>query len=166
MREQFGTTLIDLANKDSRIVLLSGDVMFYTFNIFAKTFPDRFFNVGLCEQTMISIAAGLAIKGLIPIVHSITPFILERPFEQIKVDIDEANLHVILMGYDDYPNYGPTHRALNVNKTLDVFKNITGYYPIDNQSTTKALIDAYLMKAPAFIHLKKINVPYIPKGDS
>ncbi len=166
MRRQFGKTLLDLMKKDDRIVVLIGDVSYGELDIISHTYHDRFFNVGLCEQTIIGMAAGLAHEGLLPVVHSITPFVLERPFEQIKIDIDESNIPVIIMGYDDYPTYGPTHRALDVKRTVDLFKNIKGYYPTDNHGTEKALMDAYLTKAPSFIWLQKSDLPYIPKGGS
>lgn len=162
MRRQFGKTLLELARKDKRIVLLVGDVMFPEFEQFREQFPDRFFNIGICEQTMIGMAGGLASHGMLPVVHSITPFVLERPFEQIKVDIDEACLPVILMGYDDYPTYGPTHTPLNVPGTVALFKNLRGYYPNSNAETEKALLDAYLRRLPAFIWLHKDGNPYLP----
>lgn len=162
MRKQFAKTLIELAKKDDKIVLLLCDVSYSEIDEFKNLFPDRFFNFGLTEQSVISIAGGMASRGLIPVVHSLTPFILERPFEQIKIDIDDSNLHVILMGYDDYPTYGITHRPINVEKTIDLFKNIKGYYPKNNYETEKALKDAYLMRVPAFIRLRKDSLPYIP----
>jgi transketolase len=166
MREQFAVTLIELARKDKRIVVLAGDVLYNSLNAFGEEFPDRFFNLGLCEQTIISMAGGLASQGLRPVVYSITPFILERPLEFIKIDIDEANLPVILAGFEGYPTYGPTHRALDIKKTVDIFKNITAYYPANNEETHHALTEAYLTGGPSFISLKKLGPHYIPKGDS
>ena len=166
MREQFGVTLIELAKKDKRIVLLTADVLCPSLNVFAKEFPDRFFNLGLCEQTIIGMCGGLASQGLRPVVYSITPFILDRTFEQLKIDIDEANLPVIIAGFEGYPTYGPTHRALDIKKTVDIFKNVTGYYPRDNEETHHALTEAYLTGNPSFISLKKLGAHYVPKGDS
>ena len=164
MRRQFGKTLIELARKDERIVLVIGDVTFDEFRAFADEFPKRFFDVGICEQTMVGLVGGMASRGLRPVVHSVTPFVLERPLEQIKLDIDEANLPVILMGYDDYPTYGPTHTPMNVPATVALFKNVRGYYPTSNFETEKALLDAYLRAGPAFIWLRKSDLPYIPDG--
>ncbi|GAG25068.1 unnamed protein product, partial [marine sediment metagenome] len=87
MRKQFGKTLVELAEKDKNLVLLIGDVE-QEMTEFIERWPERFFNLGLCEQTMISMAAGMALEGMRPIVYSITPFLIERPFEQIKIDID------------------------------------------------------------------------------
>jgi len=152
MRRQFGKTIVELAERDEKLVLLIGDVE-QEMAEFKKRFPGRFYNLGLCEQTMISIAAGMALEGLRPVVYSITPFLIERPFEQIKIDIDEQNLPVMLVGYADYPIHGPTHRALNAQGLVSLFKNIMGYYPKDSQATKRAMLSAY--GRPAFISLQK-----------
>ena|SRR3990172_1964675 len=158
MRRQFGQTLVQLAEKDERITLVFGDVE-QEMKEFMKTFPDRYYNVGLCEQTMISMAAGMAIEGLRPIVYSITPFLIDRPFEQIKIDIDEQNLPVMLIGFSDYPTHGPTHRPLNAEGLVGLFKNVNGFFPRNADETKKAMLDAYLMGDPAIICLKKDGLP-------
>ncbi len=159
MRRQFGSTVVRLAEKDSRIVLLIGDVK-QEMDEYIEKFPDRFYNLGLCEQSMISIAAGMALEGLRPVVYSITPFLIERPFEQIKIDIDEQNLPVMLVGNADYPTHGPTHRPLNAEGLVGLFKNIVGYFPRNMEETEKAMVDAYLMKKPAIICLKRHGPPF------
>ena len=156
MRKVFGKLIVDLAKKDKKIVLITGDVE-HEMEIFKKKFPKRFFNMGLCEQSMISLAAGIASEGLIPIVYSITPFLLERPFEQIKIDIDEQNLKVILVGYADYPTHGPTHSALNAKKLVSIFKNIEGYFPKSQNETKQAILRSYKQKKPSIICLKKVR---------
>ena len=100
MRKIFGETIVRSAEKDPSVVLLTGDVE-QEMDDFKSKFPKRFFNLGLCEQSITSIAAGLAIDGLRPFVYSITPFVIERPYEQVKIDIDEQNLPVVLIGYSD-----------------------------------------------------------------
>jgi len=154
MRRQFGKTVVDLAEKDSKIILITGDVEHYM-DDFKKKFPERFFNLGLCEQSMIGVASGLATEGFKPIVYSITPFIIERPFEQVKLDIDAQNLPVILVGYSDYPTAGPTHSDLNSRTLTSILKNTLSYFPKNSAETEKMLIDAYMYKKPAFIGLKK-----------
>jgi transketolase len=160
MREAFGETLMKLADKDERIVLLTGDVE-QEMNPFKEKYPNRFFNLGLTEQAITSMAAGLAIEGYRPIVYSITPFVIERPYEQVKIDIDEQNLPVMLIGYSDYPTHGPTHRPLNPERLSTVFKNVKSFFPHDKQSASKAMLDAYLMKVPSMIYLYKDGLPFI-----
>jgi len=158
MRVAFGKTIVKLAEKDDRIVLITGDVE-QEMTEFKEKFPERFFNLGLTEQSITSLAAGLAIDGFRPVVYSITPFVIERPYEQVKIDIDEQNLPVMLVGYSDYPTHGPTHRPLNPERLATVFKNVQSYFPTSREATEKAMIDAYLIKAPAMIYLKKDGLP-------
>jgi len=159
MRKQFGKTIVQIAEKDENIVLLIGDVE-GAMEEYKERWPERFFNLGLCEQSMISIAAGMALEGLRPVVYSITSFLIERPFEQIKIDIDEQNLPVILIGYADYPTHGSTHRPLNAEGLVALFRNIRGYFPRNADETKKAMLDAYLMGTPAIICLKNARLPF------
>lgn len=159
MRRAFGKTILKLAEKDPNIVLITGDVE-QEIDEYKSRFSNRYFNVGLCEQAMISMAAGMALEGLRPVVYSITPFLIERPFEQIKIDIDEQKLPVMLVGNSDYPTHGPTHRPLNAEGLVGLFKNIMGYFPRNMAEAEKAMIDAYLMKLPAIICLKKDGLPF------
>jgi transketolase len=159
MRKAFGKTLMKLAEKDENIFLLTGDVE-QEMSDFKTKYPHRFYNLGLCEQSIISMAAGMCIEGIRPIVYSITPFLLERPFEQIKIDIDEQNLPVILIGYSDYPTHGPTHRCLDDQGLCKLFKNIVSFFPRNSMETEKSMIEAYLLKKPSIICLKK-ETPHI-----
>ena len=159
MRRAFGKTIVKLAEKDENIVLLTCDVM-QEMDEFIKKFPTRFFNLGLTEQSTMSIVAGMAMEGLRPVFYTLTPFLLERPFEQIKIDIDEQDLSVMLIGNSDYPTHGPTHRPLNAERLVSLFKNIVGYFPRSQAETEKAMIDAYLMKKPAVICLKNDKLPF------
>ena len=160
MRQIFGETMVELAAKDEKIHLITGDVE-QEMETFKKRFPDRFHNLGLTEQTITGIGAGMAIEGLRPVIYSITPFVLERPFEQVKIDIDEQNLPVILIGYSDYPTHGPTHRPLNPERLVGVFRNIHSFFPNDGTQAKKAILDAYLMRVPSMIFLRKDGLPFV-----
>lgn len=160
MRRQFGKTLLKLAEKDEKIVLLTCDVL-QEMDGFIKLYPDRFYNFGLTEQATVSIAAGMAIEGLRPIFYTLTPFLIERPFEQIKIDIDEQNLPVIMIGNSDYPTAGCTHRPLNAEGLVGLLKNTTGYFPRNSFETEKAMLDSYLMDGPSIICLKNDRLPFI-----
>jgi transketolase len=154
MRRKFGKVIVELAERDENIFLLVGDVE-QSMDEYKKRFSERFLNLGLCEQTMIGISAGMALEGFRPIVYSITPFILERPFEQLKLDIDQQNVPVILIGYADYPTHGPTHKPLNAEGLAAIFENIKGYFPKNSEETRSAMIEAYERGGPAFISLKR-----------
>ena len=154
MRRKFGKLICELANKDKKIVLLVGDIGYGIFNDFRSKHPKRFFNLGICEQSLIGTASGMALEGLKPWVYTITPFLIERPFEQIKLDIDQQKVNVKLVGFADYPTLGPTHSELNAKKLTGLFKNIKSYFPKDSKQTEKAVYKSFKNKGPNFISLK------------
>ena len=154
MRRRFGKIINELAKKDDKIVLIVGDIGYGIFDDFRKENPKKFFNLGICEQSMISFASGMALEGLKPWVYTITPFLIERPFEQIKLDIDQQKTNVKLVGYADYPTLGPSHSELNAKKTMSVFKNIKSYFPKDSRETKKLTYRCYRSNSPTFISLK------------
>jgi Transketolase, C-terminal subunit len=129
MRRRFGKLISDLAKKDNKIVLLVGDIGYGIFDEFRKENPKKFFNLGICEQSIIGAAAGMALEGLKPWVYTITPFLIERPFEQVKLDINQQNVNVKLIGFADYPTLGPTHSEVDAKKLMSLFDNIKSYFP-------------------------------------
>ncbi len=155
MRYEFGKELYNLMKKDKSIILLVGDVGYGIFNDIKKEMPERFFNLGICEQSMISIVAGMALQGLKPYCYTITPFLIERAFEQVKIDIDAMKTNVKLVGYADYPTQGITHRELNGEKLMSLFKNIKSYFPKNSEETKQAIKGSYNFRGPTFISLKK-----------
>jgi transketolase len=96
----------------------------------------------------------MALEGLKPWVYTITPFLIERPFEQIKLDIDQQNVNVKLVGFADYPHLGPTHTELNGKEMMKLFTNITSFFPKDGEETQKMANKAYEKNGPTFISLK------------
>ena len=154
MRRIFGELIYELAKKDKRIVLLVGDIGYGIFDKFRKNIPERFFNMGICEQSLIGTAAGMSLEGLKPWVYTITPFLIERPFEQIKLDIDQQNVNVKLIGFADYPTLGPTHSEIDAKKLMSQFKNINSFYPEDSQATESNIIQCYKHNGPCFVSLK------------
>lgn len=155
MRKQFAKTIVELAEKDKRVIFIYGDFGYGIVNEFKARFPDRCFNFGICEQAMISVAAGMALEGLKPYVYTITPFLIERPFEQVKLDIDQQCANVTLVGYADYPDQGPTHRELDAPYMMKLFKNISSYFPKSAKETETALLESYASPKPAFIKLRR-----------
>ncbi len=154
MRRKFGKVINEIAKIDKKVILLVGDIGYGIFDDFRKNHPDRFFNMGVCEQSIIGTAAGMAIEGLKPWVYTITPFLIERPFEQIKLDIDQQNVNVNLVGYADYPKQGPTHAELDGKKMMSLFKNIKSYFPKDSEETEKNIYESHKNLGPNFISLK------------
>lgn len=155
MRKEFANTLVKLAENDKKIVLLIGDFGYGVTDEFKEKFPDRFFNFGIAEQEMIGHAAGMALEGLKPYVYTITPFLIERPFEQVKLDIDQQNVNVKLIGYADYPEQGPTHSEIDGRGLMGLLKNIVSYFPKDSEEARRAILESYIHQRPTFISLKK-----------
>ena len=162
MRRRFGKVISELATKDEKIVLIVGDIGYGVFDDFRKKHPKKFFNLGICEQSIIGFASGLALEGLKPWVYTITPFLIERPFEQIKLDINQQNVNVKLVGFADYPSLGPSHAELDAKKMMRLFKNIKSYFPKDGRETNLVVKLAYKRRGPVFISLK--NDPKINKN--
>ena len=106
MRREFAKVMVELAQKDPRVFLIILDVGGNVFDEYRKLFPNRFFNFGVTEQATVSFASGLALEGFKPYIYTIAPFLLERPFEQLKLDVSQQNANVKLFGFWDYPDAG------------------------------------------------------------
>ena len=159
MRRAFGKTIVKLRAKDPNIILMSGDVE-QEMDEFKKLYPESYYNMGLCEQSWVTMAAAMALEGLRPVLYTITPFLIERAFEQIKLDIDDQKLPVMLIGNSDYPTHGTSHQCLNAKGLVSLFKNVVGFFPHNQLETEKAMIDCYLMKTPGIISLMREGLPF------
>jgi len=114
MRKQFVETVELLLSTNEKTVLLLGDIGVFGFQMAFKNSPDRTFNIGILEAATVGLAAGLAKSSLIPIVHTIAPFLVERAFEQIKIDFGYQGLggnFVSVGGSYDYASLGCTHHC-------------------------------------------------------
>ena len=158
MRRRFGKIINELAKKDDKIVLIVGDIGYGVFDEFRAEHPKRFFNLGICEQSIISVSSGMALEGLKPWVYTITPFLIERPFEQIKLDIDQQNVNVNLVGFADYPTLGPSHAELDCERLMKLFKNIESFFPKNSDETESAVYKSYKKDGPTFISLKSDSI--------
>jgi transketolase len=114
MRERAGETAADLMDDDPRVAVVLAEISTDQFARALRSHPERAVNVGIMEQTMVGVAAGFAMEGFIPIVHTITPFLVERPLEQIKLDFGYQGLQgtfVSVGGSYDYTAEGFTHHS-------------------------------------------------------
>jgi transketolase len=114
MRRQFKDSALRLAAQDEKLTLLFGDISVFLFKDFWDKYPDRFFNAGICESTLVSMAAGLSAAGWRPVVHTIAPFVTERCYEQIKLDVCYNGFPVCIVSCGasfDYAWDGATHHC-------------------------------------------------------
>jgi transketolase len=114
MRKQFVLTVEEILAKDDKTVLLLGDIGIFGFRKSFELYPKRVYNIGILEQSMMSVSAGLSMSGLIPIIHTIAPFTTERCFEQIKDDFGYQKLggNIVSVGASyDYASLGCTHHC-------------------------------------------------------
>ncbi len=160
MRQQFVTTVTDVMKNDNKVVVLLGDIGVHGFrNVFTEH-PKRIYNIGILEQTSIGTAAGLAMKGFIPIVHTITPFLVERAYEQLKDDFgyQELNGNFVSVGASyDYAGLGCTHHSPG---DVSILKNIPGMHIV--LPGTAAEFDtlfkqSYGSKNPTYFRLSEVS---------
>jgi transketolase len=114
MRRQFRDTVLRLAENDEKLILLFGDISVYLFNEFVSRYPKRLLNVGICENTLITMAAGMSAAGFYPVVHTIAPFVTERSYEQVKLDLCYNRFGATIVtcgGSFDYAWDGATHHC-------------------------------------------------------
>jgi transketolase len=132
IRQQFVDTMLEVGQEDSNLIVLVGDISHFILQPFARACPGRYYNVGICEPTILSMAAGLAKVGFYPVVHTIAPFIIERSFEQIKLDFCYQQLGgnlVTLGSVFDYSNLGCTHHCYGDFALLKTLPGAQIIYP-------------------------------------
>lgn len=126
MREQFVATTNELIEKNPKVALLLGGISVAAFTDNIKKYPNRVFNAGISEQAIVSAASGMAVTGMIPIVHTIAPFLVERAYEQLKLDFGYQKMqgNFITTGASlDYSSFGSTHQC---PADIGVLKQIPG----------------------------------------
>lgn len=164
MRNAFAQQLVESAAADARVVLLSGDIGNRLFDPFKERFPDRFFNCGVAEANMMSVAAGMAMSGLRPIVYTITPFVTARCLEQIRVDVCYHNVPVVIVGVGaglSYAGLGATHHSCEDIAMLRVLPNMTVVCPGDPCEVRLALSAALKLDGPAYLRIGKKGEPVV-----
>ncbi len=158
MRRAFAKLLQTEMRSNKQIVVLTADLGYGLWDEIAKEFPERFCNVGSSEQLMMGMAAGFAMEGYIPVVYSITPFLLYRPFEFIRNYVDHESIPVKLVGggrNEDYGYLGFSHWAHDDKRVMSVFDNIKTSHPEDLQSLEGLFGEFINDGAPRYINLKR-----------
>lgn len=162
-RGAFSETLENLAASDNRIVAVVNDsVGSSKLGGFGKLYPDRLINVGIAEQTMIGLGAGLANGGKVPFVSGAACFLTARALEQIKADVAYSNTNVKLCGMSSgvaYGELGPTHHSIEDMGWLRLLENLTIIVPSDRWETAEAVKAAAAVEGPMFLRVSRMPVP-------
>lgn len=165
MRLTFIKTLVDLAQKDPRIVLLTADLGYSALEPFSENFPDRFLNVGVAEQNMVGLATGLAEAGFIPFVYSIVTFASLRGYEFIRNGPIAHNLPVRIAGVGggmEYSHNGLTHFGVEDIGVMRTQPGISVFSPGDFKQTESVLRSTWNLPGPVYYRLGKDDKTTIP----
>lgn len=158
MKGWFAYELYNQMAKQENIWLLVGDLGYKMFDFIRRDFPDRFLNTGASEQSMIGIGVGLALQGKVPIVYSITPFALYRPFETIRNYVNYEKIPVKIVGGGrnrDYLDHGLCHWAEEDKDMMKILKNINAKWPETFEEIPNLVDDMIKSDKPWYINLRR-----------
>ena len=158
-RREFIDTLIELAEKDNKIVLIVPDVGFNYIEEFQKRFPNRFFNFGVTEQSTMTIATGLALSGFKPYIYSMINFVVFRPYEMVRnaVCLHNANVKIIgVKGSEKYKFLGFSHNLITEKEEIEVLErlpNLKHFIVKSHKEVRNIILETYKMNSPCYIRL-------------
>ena len=158
VRKAFVPLLYDEMGKNEDIVFVTGDLGYNHFDKFRVDYSDRVINVGAAEQLLMGVGIGLAMDGKIPILYSMTPFLLYRPFEFIRNYVDYEKIPVKLCASGrgkDYDWLGWSHWATDDKVHMNGFKNIKKYWPKDGKVFEGQFQEFIYNKKPCYLNLSR-----------
>ncbi|MGQ9684181.1 MAG: transketolase family protein [Anaerolineae bacterium] len=165
MREAFALAAIELADQVPNMVVLDADVSKSTKSaMFAQAHPQRFLNVGIAEQNMVAIAAGLAAAGMVPVVNTFSMLLSMRALDQLRQSVAYPRLNVKIMGH--YAGYsagpeGASHHAIEDMGIIRTIPNMTLIAPCDVNEAKEAFKAAVLHDGPVYLRLSRNPVPQV-----
>jgi transketolase len=160
MRDTFSYKLVKLAQSNPQVLLLTGDHGYGLFNSLRKAQPQQFINMGIAEQNMVGVAAGLSRVGFKPIVYGLSAFIPIRVLEQIKLDVCHDNLPVIFIGDGAgfvYSHLGTSHQSTEDIAVTRAIPNLIVMSPGDRFELSRCIDLAYASSSPAYLRLGKAD---------
>jgi transketolase len=168
-RDAWVEALVELAETDDRVVAVVNDsVGSSKLGPFQQRFPERLINVGIAEQDMVGVGAGLANGGKVPFVSAAACFLTARAMEQIKVDAAYSQHHMVLVGQSPgmaYGELGPTHHSIEDLAWLRTIPGLTVIAPSDPEETAQAVRWAAGHTGPVFLRVSRMGVPAVnPPG--
>ena len=158
MRREFAKLCLETVKSDSKSVVMVGDISHFLLRETEEVAPDRFYNIGICEQSMVGMASGMAIEGMRPIIHTIAPFLVERAFEQIKNDIGYQNTEVTIVtvgGTYDYSDLGCTHHCYGDIAMMRLIPNMQVFEPSTPQEFRTLFEKTWGNGLPKYFRLSK-----------
>jgi transketolase len=168
MRDTFSKTLYEVAKAVPNIFIIVADISPAASMVpYRKDFPERFINVGVSEQSMISLCSGLAIRGCRPFAYTIAPFTIFRPFEHIRVELCYQNLPVTLVGVGAgvaYSVAGATHNAIEDIAVMSALPNMSVIAPCDPLEVTSAIWATLSLDGPVYLRLGKAGEPVLSEN--
>lgn len=168
-RSAYGISLVRLGKKDPRVVALEADLGKTTQSImFQGEFPERYFQMGIAEQNMASTAAGFALTGMIPFIHSFAVFATGRTYDQLRNSVCIPNLPVRICGssagLSDFGD-GKTHQGVEDVNLMRALPNMTVLSPADSIEIEKMMDCLLDWKGPVYIRIKRNDLPFVYPAD-
>jgi transketolase len=166
MRQAFSDTLVELGKKDQKVLLLTGDHGYALFDDFRRECPKQYINVGIAEQNMVGLAAGLARTGFKPVVYGLSAFVPIRVIEQIKLDVAHDKLPIIFIGDGAgfvYSHLGTSHQSTEDIACSRSIPNLSVYSPADRFELEWCLHTAYKEKSAVYLRMGKSDIGDIHK---
>lgn len=169
LRSAYGASLVRLGKKDSRVVALEADLGKSTMSVlFQAEFPDRYFQMGIAEQNMASTAAGFALTGMIPFIHSFAVFASGRAYDQLRNAVCIPNLPVRICGssagLSDFGD-GKTHQGVEDAALMRALPNMTVLCPADSIEVEKMMDCVLDWKGPVYIRINRNDLPFVYPAD-
>jgi transketolase len=168
-RDAFAETLVELAEADPTVVAVCNDsVGSSKLGGFQQRWPERLVNVGIAEQNLVGVGAGLANGGMLPFVCAASSFLTARALEQIKTDVAYSDTNVKLCAISSgmaYGELGPTHHSVEDFAWTRVIANLSVIAPADPEETRQAIRAAAAHRGPVFLRLSRMGVPDVMPPD-
>ena len=169
MRKTALESVYELATKDPRVVFIGSDLGKDTLKNFKKEMPERFFMEGVCEATIVGMAAGLALEGKIPYINTISTFLMRRACEQVILDMCMHNVNVRLLGSGGglvYAPLGPTHLAVEDIAIGRAIPNLTVVAPCDADEMKRVMLESVSWQGPMYIRIAKGGDPIVSSSQN
>ncbi len=164
IRDAFFNEVYTIASKDPNVIFLTADMGAFSLDAFKKDLSSQYINVGVAEQNLVSIAAGLALGGKKVFIYSIAPFVTQRCYEQIKIDLSCMRLPVTIIGSGPgitYSSDGPTHHAIQDVAIMRALPEMTILNPSDPATATAAARISYKNDGPVYVRIDKGKLPLL-----